>query len=107
MADIRVVQRRSGPSFLLESIWGSSGGVVSGQHLQRDRATELDITGLINRAHPAGADQDDEFVRPSRSPGERGIGADYDRLEFEIELWPLRDVHSAMELASTPFRRRV
>jgi hypothetical protein len=40
---------------------------VGGQHLDRDRALESRITGLVDFAHPAGAKRADDLIRAEAS----------------------------------------
>ena len=62
-ADVGVVQRRGGLGFLEEPLFG---GVVSrqtrGQQLDRDRALEAGIGGLVDHTHPAAADEGGHVV---------------------------------------------
>ena len=53
-ADIGVVQRRRRLGFAHETgLFLFTGELVDGRELQRNRATQLRILGLVNHAHPA------------------------------------------------------
>ena len=61
--DVGVVQGCSGAGFLLEP--AKSLGIVGKcrrQHLDGDVAAEARITGAVHLAHPAGAEQGDDFI---------------------------------------------
>jgi hypothetical protein len=56
-ADVRMVQRRGHPGFTQEALGaGAVGTVLGAQELERDRAMQLDVLGLEDDAHAAGAE---------------------------------------------------
>ena len=70
--DVRVTERGCGARFAKEIV-AACGGVGPRQHLDRDRPVQMRITGAVDRAHAALAD--DGFDRVMRKRR-----ADHDRL---------------------------
>ena len=70
--DVRMIEGGDGPSLALETL-AAFGIELRGvrQHLERDEAVEPRVPRFVDLAHPAAAEQGDDFVRPeSRSFGE-------------------------------------
>jgi hypothetical protein len=62
-ADVGMVQRGDGPRFPIEPGAGAGvAGEFSRQHLDRDRAVEPGVAGLVHFAHAAGSERFDDFV---------------------------------------------
>jgi hypothetical protein len=64
-ADIGMAQGRGAARFLLETRHAMRiVGELGGQDFQRNVAGETDLAGEIDLAHPTGADERQDFVRP-------------------------------------------
>ena len=62
--DVRMVQRRGSPGFLLKPVKAVRvGRQARGQDLDRYVAAQAGIAGAIDLAHPAGAKWREHFVR--------------------------------------------
>ena len=62
-ADVRMVQRRRHPGFAQEALRaGPIEAVLGAQELERDRAMQLDVLGLEDDAHAAGAERFEDAV---------------------------------------------
>ena len=63
--DVRVIERRGGVRFLDKPATAILvADAVRRQHLDRDLAVEPRIAGAIHLAHPTGADEREDLVRP-------------------------------------------
>src|SRR5260370_30926117 len=69
-ADVRMVERRDGLRLAFEAHAGiAAPGQARGQDLDRDRAVEPRVPGLVDLPHPAGADRRDDLVGAETGAG--------------------------------------
>ena len=62
-ADIRMIERCNGAGFTLEPLSpGAVGRELAGQHLDRDRAIETDVSRLVDLAHAAGPEEPEHVI---------------------------------------------
>ena len=63
LADMRMIERGDGSRFAFEPLASIRiGRVRFRQHLHRDHAIQPDVGGLVDLAHPAGAEAGDDLV---------------------------------------------
>ena len=85
--DVGVIEHGRGPRLALEALpgIGAFGRQLGRQELERDRASQLHVLGLVDRSHAALAELLEDLVLPDLSADERvgrGVG-------FRVEAEPL------------------